>query len=73
MSYKINDIYKNESNKDSVNKPFMNFVAISFMGLVVIDKVKQSLVHFQNAYNFNADVWNTFVQSGIYSALKIHV
>ena len=43
------------------------------MGLIVINKVKQSLFYFQNVYFFKSDDWNKFINSKLYSALKIHV
>lgn len=51
----------------------MNFISFSFMGLIVINNVKQSLVFFQNIYDFKSELWNKFTNSGIYSLLKMRV
>ena len=51
----------------------MNFFALSFMGLVVINTISQSLNYFQNVYLFENSAWNRFLDSALYGGLKIYI
>ena len=67
---KLNSLYVDAND---TNKPFMNYIVLSYMGLIVLNTAAQSLNHFQNVYGIKSSIWDTFIDSAIYEATKINV
>ena len=64
---------KDSADEDSFLLQFMNFFALSFMGLLVVNTISQSLNYFQNVYLFESSAWNKFLDSALFGGLKIYV